>query len=865
MHYKWILTSMLMAAMLASCMDTTQIPEKGVSRELAEDRKAVLSDITYRLHFDIPSSPSDPIEGKAVISFDLARKVSQLALDFDVPSGHLKQVRSGDTPLPHEFMNEHILVNGDSLKQGTNTIEVVFTAGDMSLNRNEDYLYSLFVPDRASTAFPCFDQPDLKASWKLDLKIPRGWEAISNGTVTSRQDTGKHTLLSFSKTKPLSTYLFAFAAGDFKKITRTRGGTTIHMYHKEPDTSKVRKNTDKLFDLHFNALQWLEDYTGIPYPFNKFSFVLIPSFQYSGMEHPGATYYRDSRVLLDETATIRDKLNRANLISHETAHMWFGDLVTMKWFDEVWLKEVFANFMADKITRPQYPDVNHRLNFLMNHYPAAYSVDRTRGANPINQRLDNLKDAGTLYGDIIYHKAPIVMRNLEEITGEDQLRKGLRQYLGKNAYGNAGWSDLIRILQQQEPSTDQEDAALLEGDKLTRWSNIWVNQPGMPTITFKEQKEEDNGGMVLAQKDPSGRDRIWKQHLNTEVGVDDHVHREKVFFNRERLIVEVPELTKNPEYALANAEARGYGFFSLEPQTRNYLLNHVSSFDEALQRATIWITLWENLLHHNITPVNFHKAIIKHLPQESNPQCINLVCDYLQTNYWRFLTDRQRESHGRETESVIWSLMEQTERQDVRSTFFKTYRGIASSRGATQKLYSIWEKEKDVEGLSFSENDYITMAYELMLKHPGEQDTIKNRQLERIGGDEKKQEFRFVARALSEDQQARDSFFRSLLDEKNREKEPWVSKALHYLHHPLRAKQSVSYITPALEELREIQATGDIFFPKAWLDATLWGHSSKEAARAVRQFLEAHPDYPEKLENKILQSADLLFRTSKNG
>jgi aminopeptidase N len=170
-----------------------------------------------------------------------------------------------------------------------------------------------------------------------------------------------------------------------------------------------------------------------------------------------------------------------------------------------------------------------------------------------------------------------------------------------------------------------------------------------------------------------------------------------------------------------------------------------------------------------------------------------------------------------------------------------------------------------VEGLSFSENDYITMAYELMLKHPGEQDTIKNRQLERIDGKEKKQEFRFVARALAEDQQTRDSFFRSLLDEKNREKEPWVSKALHYLHHPIRAEQSVRYITPALEELREIQATGDIFFPKAWLDATLWGHSSKEAARAVRQFLEAHPDYPEKLENKILQSADLLFRTSKSG
>src|SRR5262249_13079205 len=155
---------------------------------------------------------------------------------------------------------------------------------------------------------------------------------------------------------------------------------------------------------------WLERYTGIPYPFDKFDFVLLPAFQFSGMEHPGAIYYNASQVLLDESATETLLLGRALLIAHETAHMWFGDLVAMRWVDDVWLKEVCANFFADRVVHPLFPGVNHDLRFFLAHYPAAYSVDRTAGAHPIRQELENLNEAGGLYGPIIYHKAPIVLR-----------------------------------------------------------------------------------------------------------------------------------------------------------------------------------------------------------------------------------------------------------------------------------------------------------------------------------------------------------------------------------------------------------------------------------------------------------------------
>ena len=155
----------------------------------------------------------------------------------------------------------------------------------------------------------------------------------------------------------------------------------------------------------------------------------MPAFQFGGMEHPGAIFYNANGLLLDESATQDQMLGRASVIAHETAHMWFGDLVTMRWFSDVWMKEVFANHMAAKIVNPAFPALNHDLRYLVDYYPSAYGVDRTAGTNEIRQPLKNLNEAGTLYGAIIYQKAPIVMRQLETLVGADGFRDGLRDYL----------------------------------------------------------------------------------------------------------------------------------------------------------------------------------------------------------------------------------------------------------------------------------------------------------------------------------------------------------------------------------------------------------------------------------------------------
>ncbi len=426
--------------------------ESGVSKTLALHRKQTISRLAYAIQFNIPARKDQPIPASETISFDWKPDNQPVQLDFKEQRDHLQRILVNQVEIPVVFEKEHLLISPNQLKPGANQVAIQFTAGNLSLNRNDDYLYTLLVPDRARTVFPCFDQPDLKAAFQLTLTIPAHWRAMSNGAVQDSTRTGDRQTVRFRATEPISTYLFSFAAGRFDLVTQQRNGRTMHFLQRETDSTKIRLSMEPIFATHADALTFLADYTQIPYPFAKFDFVAIPDFQYGGMEHVGAIQYRASSLFLDNGATRDQKLSRASLIAHETAHMWFGDLVTMRWFDDVWMKEVFANFMADKITQVSMPDGNYDLEFLIAHFPAAYDVDRTEGPNPIGQPLANLQEAGTLYGGIIYHKAPIMMRQLERLMGKDALRNGLREYLKKYAYSNASWPDLIAILDTYTPA-----------------------------------------------------------------------------------------------------------------------------------------------------------------------------------------------------------------------------------------------------------------------------------------------------------------------------------------------------------------------------------------------------------------------------
>lgn len=763
---------------LAACTNVPPV-ESGVSRNLARERAARISDLRYDLSFSIPASLEEPVSGEVSICFDLSAK-GQLQLDFRPGAKAVHSLAVNGSEWQADVRDEHIVIPGKALQKGLNEVTVSFTPDDAPLNRRPEFLYSLLVPDRARTLFPCFDQPDLKARFTLALDIPADWVAVSNGSLQEESISGSRKHICFQESALLPTYLFSFAAGKWNLATFDRDGQPVHIYYRETDPAKLAQLPEIYRQIGY-ALDWMENYTGIAMPFPKYDCVIVPGFQFGGMEHPGAILFNESRMFLEEAPTDVEKLSRTDLISHETAHLWFGDAVTMEWFDDVWTKEVFAGHFAAQITRPLFPNIDFRTMDFKNFNIRAYEEDRTAGTTPIRQRLDNLQDAGLVYGNIVYDKSPVVMRMLADTLGAEAFRKGLQEYLQRYLYGNATWPALIDIL-------DQYTDAGLEA-----WSHQWVEEKGMPTYPESE--------------------------------------------------------------ALPNLPALGYGYYPMSGAAIATALSSVMSLEKPYERLSTLANLYENMLHGHLAPEQLLACLDEILWKEEDPLVASSALGYM-GEVWRHCPT--------EVESLLHGLAKGRDiAAQVQLSAFRSLVHLHCDADVDEELWQVWLRQRPWPGLQLSAEDFNTLACELALRRPADMQQIYLVQRKRITNADRLARFDYVWPALSPDKAVRDSVFISMLEPENRATEPWALESMRLLNHPLRQQEALGYIVPALDEMEEIQRTGDIFFPKNWISATLSGHDSREAATLVRDWLDAHPDYPPLLLNKILQAADPLLREKK--
>ena len=795
---KRVLGLLFAAALLAGC---GRVPvESGVSRKLAVERASTIDSIHYDLAFRIPEDKDAPLEGSETLTFRL-RGRGTVQLDFREGAENIRSLKVNGKTAAIDWQNEHLLLH--RLKKGENRIEIDFTPGDQALNRNDGYMYTLLVPALARTVFPCFDQPDLKAVFSLRLDIPEKWEAVSDGSLRDESIDNSRKLLSFNETRAISTYLFSFVAGEFQVAEESVDGFPMHCYYRETDPDKIAQ-IPELFRQAASAVRWMEDYSGIPFPFEKYDFIAIPGYQFGGMEHPGAIQFTDRRLFLNPDPTVDQLLSRSDLIAHETAHMWFGDLVTMEWFDDVWTKEVFANWFAAQITGPRFPEVDAPLSDFKKFNLPAYEEDRTKGTNAIKQRLDNLSDAGLIYGNIVYDKAPVVMNMLAERMGPEAFREGLREYLRTFSYANADWSDLIAILDRRTP------------EDLSAWSRSWVSEKGMPVYYV------DADG-ALRQRDPWGRDLQWPQEV---------------------------DVTRIGDATLLNVSGKAYGFFVHDSLSLAYLMDHIADFEKPLERISILANLYENYLDRRIPAIRFAGFLTDYIPAEKEELLVSTALDYLGG-----LALHGPLAGTPTIEAIFSELAHNQAIGKAQTSAFKTLAGFFRDPDQVDAIYRVWLDRTPWPGITLSETDYTTLALELAVRLPERAEDILDAQRERIANADRLREFDFVRPAVSPDKAVRDSVFRALLQAENRRHEPWVQTTLRFLNHPIREAEALGYIRPALDVLREVQRTGDIFFPKQWVAATLRGHDDPMSTWTVEEFLDDHPDYPELLRNKVLQAA----------
>lgn len=628
-----------------------QIYEKGVSKTLADYRTRTISDVSYDLTFNIPATQKERVHGTAIISFFLQEK-AVVVLDFQGRFSGACLVNGKKRVAG--MKNEHIIIPLKMTKKGLNSIEMNFVCQDKALNRHGDYAYTQFAPGQAQQCFPCFDQPDLRAKFTTQMNVPKGWKTtVCDGRI------------------PIPTSLYSFVTGRFEEIQQqTREGYKICVLHREQTPEKV-KQLPKIIEETSQSLRWMESYTGVKFPFEEFGMVILPDYQPGGMELPGAMLLSDKHLFLSEKPSHHEQLRRWELIAHETAHQWFGGIVTLKQAEEAWTKEVLVNFMASKMTRQQLSKNDYDLNFLSTYQARAVDVDRQESTHPIAQRQDKPDHTTKFFDDIIYDKAPVMMRILEDIIGQKQLQAALQQYIRDFYYKSASWDDLVAIIDRQAPQAG-----------VRQFSDVWVKQKGMPVIHISYR----DGQLVVSQTDPYGRGLFWRQKFDIRL-IYDLDHSRTVTIDMTQPTVTM-KLGRQPSSIIPNYSGRGYGRFTLDdPYTQKLPLRLIVTRGD-LNRYALMLTLHDNYLMGRIPPSYFGE-LYRDMTKEKNPLIMETGISHM-INISANMPRNERQT----LEQCIMDLLRENRRPEFQQTVVRQMNQRATSPQVKEQLRQIMQTTK---------------------------------------------------------------------------------------------------------------------------------------------------------------------------
>jgi len=885
MHARLSLALLLFALMSGAVNNTrAQAPQPpldaGVPRELARFRAEHYRDVRYAL--DITLAPgAEMLKGREKITVTLGPSAGDLVLDWRVikadadPRSRVSAIKAnGNDVSDAQFTNEHLVIPRSHLTAGANTVELDFespvsTSGSavtryLDREDSSEYIYTLFVPSDASTTFPCFDQPDLKARFTLRLTTPEGWRVVSNtaDTVIPEFDetSGGHPVSppkgmlwhQFKETEPLSTYQFAFAAGPFAEFKDESSPYGTRLFVRKSKAERAKKELAEVFRLNREGLKFYEGYFDHKFPFPKYDLVLVPEFAYGGMEHAGETFLREDIILFPSDPTASDIAARAETMLHELAHQWFGDLVTMRWFDDLWLKEGFATFMAYKAIEALMPEFDAWKVFHLRTKPLAYVTDVTKGTTPIFQEIVNLSAAKSAYGNIVYRKAPSMLRQAEFYLGPREFRQAIQLFVREHAYSNATWEDLVRAFEKTS------------GRKLDVWAAAWVKRRGMPDVRVRWTA--DARGLInnfeLIETDALNEGGSWPMSVKVLLAPEPPDAKPEVLnvslqgAGATRVAEAIGK--RRPAFVFANFEDYGYGRFLLDDASRAYVVAHLGSVKDDFLRALLWDSLWDSAREAELAPSDFIRLAVREAPAEHDDVMLGFVLARAQTAFTRYLSDSQRRTVEPELLRVLESGMTSAKTVGERITYFRTFREVAESKAARDTLLSILRGEKTVPGMTLRSRDRFDIIRALMAAGDERAPALLKRQSEEDKTDDARR-YAYAAAAAWPDAATKKKYFDQYTNDKNIA-ESWIEASLGPFNTPQQSELTLPYLEPALGELPNLKRTRKIFFVNGWLAAFIGGQCGERAAATVRDFLERTPALDRDLRLKVLEASDGLER-----
>ncbi|MEY3388079.1 MAG: aminopeptidase [Actinomycetota bacterium] len=566
---------------------------------------------------------------------------------------------------------------------------------------NEVYIYTQFeVPD-CRRVFPVFEQPDIKGVLNLTVKAPTKWTVISNTeTPAPKNIEDNFSIWTFNQTPKMSSYLYAICAGPYAKKTDIYEGK----FGKYPLAIFVRPSLsqhldhEEIFEVTKQGFKWFEEKFQIGYPFKKYDQVFVPEFNAGAMENVGCVTFRDEYIFRSRTTRTAYE-SRANTILHELAHMWFGDLVTMKWWNDLWLNESFAEWAAHWASSGATKYNEAWTLFHVQRKAWAYRQDQLPSTHPIAANMPDLDSVYENFDGITYAKGASALRQLVAWVGEENFLKGLKNYFEKHAWKNTELKDLLNEL------------SISSGRELDSWSKIWLESSGATLLRPDIEVDENNliTKLLINQEPPSsppGLDPVLRPH-RLALGVYEKQENKLVRTKRIEVDVvggqtEIKELvgTKRPDLLLINDDDLTYAKIRLDSHSLNTATKEIASIESSLSRALIWGAVWDMVRDAEVGTGKYLDLVLAGIEKETDIGLVQQVLMQCRSAIDVFADRKNRKNYNIKLATGLEKLINLAKPgSDRQLALLRTFSAVATTEEQINKVAQILDGTEKIEGL----------------------------------------------------------------------------------------------------------------------------------------------------------------------
>ena len=680
------------------------MPGENLTRIEAQERASLINVSSYEIHLDL-TTDEKTFESTTRVKF--SSNVVGASTFIDAITHSVQRVVLNGVELDAAKVSDGVRIELQGLA-AENDLLVEATANYMNtgegLHRfvdpvdNEVYLYTQFeVPD-SRRVFAVFEQPDLKASFQFNVTAPSYWKVVSNQpTPEPVKNDEKTSTWNFAPTPVISSYITALIAGPYvesKSELTSAGGRTIPLGVFSRASLAEFMDADYVFEKTREGFEFFEKAFDQPYPFEKYDQLFVPEFNAGAMENAGAVTFTESYVFRSKvTDAVRER--RVVTILHELAHMWFGDLVTMKWWNDLWLNESFAEYASTLATAEATEWHGAWTTFTALEKSWAYRQDQLPSTHPIVAEIKDLEDVLVNFDGITYAKGASVLKQLVAWVGQEKFMQGVANYFKKHAYKNTELNDLLVELEATS------------GRELRSWSKLWLETAGVNTLRPVISVDDSARITAFAVSQTAIEQYPTLRPHRMAIGfyniVDQKLKRvHRVEIDVDGALTEVPQLVglERPDLVLLNDDDLAYTKIRLDDQSWSTALEHLDKFEDSLARTLIWGAAWDATRDAEANPRDFIKLVLKNIASETESTTMMSLLRQLVTTAYSYVATENRDQVVSEVGAGLWTLANQAPSgSDAQLQFVKFFAMFANTPQLLDNLAALRSGTTKLEGL----------------------------------------------------------------------------------------------------------------------------------------------------------------------